>query len=154
MFSGVSLVVGGFLIFNTFSITIAQRIREFGLLRTLGASRGQVLPRCCSRRSSSEASGAVLGLAGGLAFASGINGLFKAFGIDLPNTGTVLAPRTVIVALVIGLAITMLAALTPALRATRVSPMAALREAELPESHGAAGRIVAVAAALLAWAGS
>ena len=152
VFSGVSLVVGGFLIFNTFSITIAQRIREFGLLRTLGASRGQMLGSVMLEAVVIGALGSVLGLAGGLLFASGINGLFEAFGIDLPNTGTVVALRTVIVSLVIGLAITTVAALTPALRATRVSPMAALREAELPEGR-TRGRAIAIVAALLGLGG-
>jgi putative ABC transport system permease protein len=78
--------------------------------------------------------GSVLGVLGGVAFAPAINSLFKSTGIDLPNTGTVLAPRTIVVALLIGLGVTLVSALAPALRATRVSPMAALREAALPES--------------------
>ena len=78
--------------------------------------------------------GAALGLLGGVGFAYGINELFKAFGIDLPNTGTVIATRTVIVSLVVGVVVTLVAALNPALRATRVTPMAALREAELQDT--------------------
>ena len=152
VFSGVALVVGGFLIFNTFSITIAQRIREFGLLRTLGASRRQVLSSVLLEALVIGGLGSLLGLAGGLGFASGINSLFEAFGIDLPNTGTVVAARTVIVSLLIGLAITLVAATMPAVRATRVSPMAALREAELPEGHGR-GRLTAFAAVVLGAAG-
>ena len=148
VFSGVALVVGGFLIFNTFSITVAQRIREFGLLRTLGASRGQILRAVLAEALLIGAVGAVLGLVAGVGFANGINALFKSFGIDIPNTGTVIQARTVIVALVTGISITVLASLAPALRATRVSPMAALLEAALPESRHR-GRVVAVVAALL-----
>ncbi|MGH2953465.1 MAG: ABC transporter permease [Solirubrobacterales bacterium] len=148
VFAGVAVVVGGFLIFNTFSITIAQRIREFGLLRTLGASRGQILGSVIVEALAIGAIGSLLGLAGGLAFAPAINALFEAVGIDLPNTGTVLATRTVIVALLVGIVITLLSALSPALRATRVMPMAALLEAELPEGHRR-GRIASAVGVLL-----
>ena len=134
VFAFVSVFVGAFLIFNTFSITVAQRIREFGMLRTLGASRRQILASVGIEAALIGAVGSLFGLLGGIAFAPAINSLFKATGIDLPNTGTVLAPRTVIVSLLIGLGVTLVSALSPALRATRVSPMAALREAALPES--------------------
>jgi putative ABC transport system permease protein len=148
VFAGVAVVVGGFLIFNTFSITIAQRIREFGLLRTLGASRGQILGSVIIEALAIGVIGSVLGLAAGLAFAPAINALFEAAGIDLPNTGTVLATRTVIVALLVGILITLISVLSPALRATRVTPMAALLEAELPEGHRR-GRIVSGIGVLL-----
>jgi putative ABC transport system permease protein len=152
VFSGVALVVGGFLIFNTFSITVAQRIREFGLLRTLGASRAQILRSVLAEALLIGLVGAVLGLLAGLGFANGINALFKSFGIDLPNTGTVLLGRTVVVALLIGVLVTVIASMTPALRATRVSPMDALREAALPESRRR-GVVTALVAALLGAAG-
>ncbi len=148
VFAGISLVVGGFQIFNTFSITVAQRIREFGLLRTLGASRPQILTTVLLEAFVIGLLGSLLGLAAGIGFAAGINALFESFGIDLPNTGLVFATRTVIVSLVLGLGITMASALTPALRATRVTPMAALLDAALPERHRR-GRITAVVAALL-----
>jgi putative ABC transport system permease protein len=148
VFAGVAVVVGGFLIFNTFSITIAQRIREFGMLRTLGASRSQILGSVVIEALAIGVIGSLLGLAGGFAFAPAINALFEAVGIDLPNTGTVLAARTVIVALLVGILITLVSALSPALRATRVSPMAALREAELPETRRR-GRIVSAIGILL-----
>jgi putative ABC transport system permease protein len=152
VFAGVSLFVGAFLIFNTFSITVAQRIREFGMLRTLGASRGQVLRTVVLEAALIGSAGSLLGLAGGLAFAPAINALFEAVGVDLPNTGTVLATRTVAVSLLVGMGVTLLSALSPALRATRVSPMAALLEAELPQTRGR-GRVYAALAALLALGG-
>jgi len=149
VFAGVSLFVGGFLIFNTFSITVAQRIREFGLLRTLGASRRQVLTSVIAEAALIGIVGSLTGLAGGFLFAAGISALFKAFGIDLPNQGTVLAGRTVIVALAVGMIVTLLSALLPALRATRVTPMAALAEGELPESRGRGKLLTAVALLLV-----
>jgi putative ABC transport system permease protein len=127
-FAGISLFVGAFLIFNTFSITVAQRTREFALLRVLGAKRKQVMR-------SVLAEGIVLGLAGSLAglglgivVAAGLKALFKAVGADLPSTGTVIATRTVIVSVAVGTLVTVIATLAPAIRATRVPPLAALRE--------------------------
>jgi putative ABC transport system permease protein len=148
VFAGVALFVGAFLIFNTFSITVAQRIREFGMLRTLGASRGQILRSVMLEAAVIALVGSLAGLAGGLGVASGLNSLFKAFGIDLPNTGMVVETRTVVVSLLVGIVVTAVASLSPALRATRVTPMAALLEAELPESRRR-GRIYLAVALLL-----
>ena len=152
VFGGVALLVGSFLIFNTFSITIAQRIRELGMLRTLGASRGQILRGMLLEATVIGVLGSVLGVLAGIGFAGALNAIFKSFGIDLPNTGTVIEPRTIIVAIVVGLVVTFVAALSPAVRATRVSPMAALLEAELPESR-AHGRMFTAVAALLTLGG-
>ncbi len=135
-FGGVALFVGSFVIANTLSITIAQRMRELATLRTLGATRRQV------RRSvllESLIVGVLASLAGlflGLALAKFLNWLFVKFGIDLPTTGTVFKTRTIIVALVVGIGVTLLASLRPAFRATRVPPIAAVREgAVLPPSR-------------------
>jgi putative ABC transport system permease protein len=148
VFGGVALLVGSFLIFNTFSITVAQRIRELGMLRTLGATRGQILRGMILEATIIGAIGSVLGVLAGIGFAGALNALFKTFGIDLPNTGTVIALRTIIVSLVVGMVVTLAAALSPALRATRVSPMAALLEAALPESR-THGRVFTAFAVLL-----
>ena len=86
VFAFVALLVGAFLIFNTFSITVAQRITEFGMLRTLGASRSQILTSVVVEALAIGILGAVLGLAGGFAIAKGLNALFVAIGIDLPTT--------------------------------------------------------------------
>ncbi len=128
IFAYVALVVGAFIIFNTFSITVAQRTREFGLLRTLGASRGQIMRAVVEEGLLLGVVGAAIGLFGGIGLAPALNGLFKAFGADLPDNGTVLEARTVIVSLGVGIAVTVLAGLFPALRATRVPPIAAMRE--------------------------
>jgi putative ABC transport system permease protein len=128
VFAYVALVVGAFIIFNTFSITVAQRTREFGLLRTLGASRAQIMRSVIQEGLMLGIVGAVIGLLGGIALAPALDGLFKAFGADLPDNGTVLEARTVIVSLGVGIVVTVLAGLFPAMRATRVPPIAAMRE--------------------------
>ncbi len=133
IFAYVSLVVGAFIIFNTFSITVAQRTREFALLRTLGASRRQVLRSVIFEGLLLGVLGSVLGLLGGIALAPALDQLFKAFGADLPDSGTVLETRTIVVSLLVGTSVTLLAGLMPALRATRVPPIAAMREGvEIP----------------------
>ena len=102
IFAYVALVVGAFIIFNTFSITVAQRTREFGLLRTLGASRAQVMRSVVFEGLLLGVGGAVAGLFIGIALAPALDQLFKAFGADLPDNGTVLETRTVIVSLAAG----------------------------------------------------
>lgn len=150
-FAGIALFVGGFSIFNTFSITVAQRTREFALLRTLGASRAQV-------RRSVLAEGALLGLVGGVVgvgagvlVASGLRELMNAIGFTLPSQGTVVQTRTVIVAILVGLIVTVVSTLAPALRATRIPPMAALREGSVIEQRRS--RVAPVLGALLAGLG-
>ncbi|HEU4976895.1 MAG TPA: FtsX-like permease family protein [Baekduia sp.] len=127
-FAGIALFVGAFLIFNTFSITVAQRTREFALLRVLGAKRGQVLRSVLAEGLVIGVLGSLAGLGLGIAVAHGLRALFKAVGADLPSTGMVLEARTVIVSLVVGTLVTLLSTLAPAFRATRVPPLAALRE--------------------------
>jgi len=135
-FAGVSVFVGAFIIFNTFSITVAQRAREFALLRTLGASRGQVLRSVLGEGIVLGVLGSLVGLGLGIVVASGLRALFKAVGFELPSTGTVLEARTVYVSLGVGIVVTLVSCLAPALRATRVPPVAALREGvAMPESR-------------------
>jgi len=152
VFAFVALFVGAFLIFNTFSITVAQRIREFGMLRTLGASRGQILGSVVVEALAIGLLGALLGLAGGYAIALGLNALFVALGIDLPTTALVTETRTVVVSLAIGIGVTLISSFIPALRATRVPPIAALLALELPQSRRR-GIVVAALAVLLGLAG-
>ena len=127
--------MGAFVIFNTLSITVAQRTREFATLRTLGASRKQVMR-------SVVIEGLVIGLLAsviGLFAGFGLAKLLTALGGDLPEAGMVFALRTVLVSLALGTAITLLASIMPALRATRVPPIAAVREGStLPPSRFAA----------------
>ena len=135
-FAGVALFVGTFVIANTLSITIAQRTRELATLRTLGANRRQVLLSVMLEALIIGIFASVCGLFLGLGLAKGLNKLFVHFGIDLPQAGTVFAARTIVVALAVGIVVTLLAALRPAIRATRVAPIAAVREgAILPTSR-------------------
>jgi putative ABC transport system permease protein len=131
-FAFIAVLVGAFLIFNTFSITVAQRSRELALLRTLGATRRQVLLSVLLEALTIGLVGSVAGIVAGLGFAKAINALFKALGIDLPTTSLVLESRTIIVCLLVGTLVTLAGALAPALRATRVAPVEALREATAP----------------------
>jgi putative ABC transport system permease protein len=152
VFAFVALFVGAFLIFNTFSITVAQRVREFGMLRTLGAGRRQILGSVVVEALAIGVLGAVLGLLGGYAIAVALNGLFVALGIDLPTTALVTKTRTVVVSLAIGIGVTLVSSFMPALRATRVPPIAALLAVELPQSRRR-GFIYAALALLLGVAG-
>ena len=145
VFAAVALIVGAFVIFNTFSITVSQRIREYGLLRTLGASRRQVLASVFIEAALIGLLGAVLGVLGGLLFATGIESLFKALGIGLPTTALVVATRTVVISVVLGLAVTLIAVLNPALRSTRVPPIAAMQNLELTASRRRSIVTVAIA---------
>jgi putative ABC transport system permease protein len=143
-FGGVALFVGSFVIANSLSITIAQRTREFATLRTLGASRGQVLRSVMLEALVMGTLASLVGLFAGLALAKGLFSLFDAVGFTLPNNGLTLETRTIVVALIVGIVVTLLASLRPALRATRVPPIAAVREgATLPESRWARYRLPA-----------
>ena len=152
-FAGVALFVGSFVIANTLSITIAQRTRELATLRTLGATRRQVLRSVLLEAFVIGAVASVVGLFAGLGLARGLNSLFVSFGIDLPQASTVFATRTIVVSLLVGTGITVLAALRPAIRATRVPPISAVREgAVLPPSRfarfGPAAAVLVILGAL------
>jgi putative ABC transport system permease protein len=150
VFAGVALFVASFLIFNTFSIIVAQRTREFAMLRTIGANRRQIITSVVVEALAIGLVASVVGLFAGIAFAPAISALFESVGIDLPQESTVVATRTVIVSLLLGIALTLGSALIPALRATRVPPVAGLREGAVLETsgerrlRGAAGALLTV----------
>jgi putative ABC transport system permease protein len=154
-FGGIALFVGSFVIANTLSITIAQRAREFGTLRTIGATRKQIRRSVILEGGVIGVVASLVGLFLGLGLAKGLQKLFVALGIDLPHAGTVFATRTIVVSLVLGTVVTVLASLLPAFRATRVEPIAAVREGLLPPSRlarfglPAATAVLALSAALL-----
>src|SRR4051794_12587813 len=148
VFAGISLFVGAFIIFNTFSITVTQRMREFALLRTLGTSRGQVMRSVITEGLTIGLLGSVVGLALGVAVAAGLRALFKAVGVDLPSNGNVIAARTIVVSLLVGTVVTVLSSLAPALRATRVPPVEALREGAVPVGRGPSRRVTVAGVAL------
>ena len=135
-FGGIALFVGSFVIANTLAITVAQRMREFATLRTLGASRRQVLTSVVLESVVVGILGSIAGLFLGLGIAVGLTALLEATGIDLPSSGLVFSTRTILVSLGVGTLISLLASLRPAIRATRVEPIAAVREgAVMPASR-------------------
>jgi putative ABC transport system permease protein len=147
-FAGIALFVGAFVIFNTLSITVAQRTREMATLRTIGASRRQILGGVIVEGLAIGAIASVLGIGLGIGLAKLLSALMGAIGIDVPRTATVYAPRTFVISIATGLLVTLLASLGPALRATRVPPIAAVREgASLP--CGRFSRLRPLASALL-----
>ena len=127
-FAFVALLVGAFLIFNTFTIIVAQRTRELALLRCLGASRRQVMNSVLLESVIVALVASLVGLGLGVLIASGLKALLSTFlGADIPATGIQFQPRTVVVSLAVGLIVTVLAAVMPARKATRVPPVAALQ---------------------------
>ena len=149
-FGGIALFVGAFVIFNTISITIAQRTRELATLRTLGASRRQVLRSVVLESLVIGLAASVAGLFAGLGLAKGLNAAFVALGVNLPQAATALAVRTIVVSLLVGTLVTLAAGLFPAIRATRVPPISAVREgAVLPASPHARRRPYVAGAVIL-----
>jgi len=135
-FGGIALFVGSFVIANSLSITIAQRTREFATLRTVGASRRQILTSIMIEALVVGVLASLVGLALGVALDKGLFALFDAFAFTLPNSGLVLSRTAVAFALGAGILVTLVASLRPAFRATRVPPLAAVREgATLPKSR-------------------
>jgi putative ABC transport system permease protein len=126
-FAGVALFVGAFIINNTFSIIVAQRTRELALLRCLGASRRQVLTSVLAEAVLVALLASAVGIGFGVLVALFLRWVFGLIGIDLPSAGVVILPRTIIVAFAVGLVVTVVSALLPARRATKVPPVAALR---------------------------
>jgi len=150
IFGAIALLVGAFVIFNTLSITVAQRTRELATLRTLGASRRQVMRSVVVEGLVLGLVASAIGLLVGYGIAKGMIVLVDALGVELPKDHTVVATRTVLISMALGVAITLLASILPARRATRVPPIAAAREgATLPptslaaHAHTAGGVIAA-----------
>jgi putative ABC transport system permease protein len=127
-FGGIALFVGSFVIANSLSITVAQRTREFATLRTIGASRRQLLRSVLLESLVLGVLASVTGLFLGLGLAKLLFWIFDKAGLTLANSGLLLQTRTVIVALLVGVLVTVVASLRPAMRATRVPPIAAVRE--------------------------
>jgi putative ABC transport system permease protein len=133
-FAAVALFVGVFLILNTFSILVAQRTRELALLRALGAGRGQVLRSVLAEAVVVGLLAATLGLVAGLGVAMGLRGVMEAqSGLRFPDAGLTLGAAAIVASYLVGVLVTVVAALLPALRASRVAPMAALRDAATPD---------------------
>lgn len=127
-FAIIALFVSAFVIYNTFAILVAQRSQELALLRAIGASRRQVLTSVFLEALIVGLVGSLLGVALGIALSFALGELLGAFGIELPSTGLVLQPSTVIVSMIVGTTVTLFSAVFPAITASRISPMEALRE--------------------------
>lgn len=153
VFAIVALVVGSFIIYNTFSIIVAQRSREMALMRAIGASRRQVLGSVLVEALVVGLISAVLGMAVGVLFALGMRELLAAVGVDIPASGLVIAARTFVVSLVVGVGITVFSAVVPGRRASRIPPIAALRDVAIDTSAGSRPRILSGIAVVVAGVG-
>jgi len=142
VFAFISLFVGGFTIFNTFSIIVGQRTRELALLRIVGASRRQVFRSVLIEAAILGFVASLIGLGLGVLAAVGLEALLKGFGISLPSGSLVFEPRTVIAAIVVGLGVTVVSAISPARRAVRIPPVAALVDYQGEQGESSRRRIV------------
>ncbi|HEX9506209.1 MAG TPA: ABC transporter permease, partial [Acidimicrobiia bacterium] len=152
-FAAIGVVVGAFIIFNTFTILVTQRTRELGLLRALGASGNQVVWSVVLEALVVGAVASLLGLAVGVGLGAGLLGLLRDLGLELPDTSIVLLARTVVVSLAVGTVVTVTAALLPALRAARVPPVAAINDLPERARTGLGRRVVGGAVVSVAGAG-
>ena len=127
-FGGIALFVGAFVIFNTLSITVAQRTKELATLRTLGASRRQVLRSVILEGTILGVVASAVGLGLGVLLAKGLTKLFAALDLEMPQSSMVFQTRTAVVAMLTGTLVTLVASVWPAVRATRIAPISAVRE--------------------------
>ena len=159
VFAFIALFVGSFIIYNTFRIVVTQRMRELALLRALGSTRGQVIRSVLLEAVLVGLVSSIIGIVAGLGLAVGLRALLDVFGIPLPAGSLVLEPRTVIVALVVGVVITAASAVFPAVAASRIPPVAAMRADEAAPARRSMrvraiiGAVVLVAGAVLIWSG-
>jgi putative ABC transport system permease protein len=142
-FAAIALFVGSFIIYNTFSIIVAQRSRETALLRAIGASRRQVLGSILLEALIVGLIASIFGIAGGLGMAQLLKALLSGFGFDIPSTGIVLLPRTVVVCLIIGVGVSIVAAVFPARRASKVPPIEAMRAVAVEPTESSRLRVAA-----------
>lgn len=152
-FAGISVLVGIFLIVNTFSMLVAQRTREIGLMRALGSSRRQVNRSVLIEAVMLGVTGSALGIGGGIGLAVGLMKLMGKAGMHLDTSELTVKATTPVIGLVLGVVVTVLAAYIPARRAGKISPMAALRDAGTP-ADARAGRIRAAIGILICAAGA
>ncbi len=146
-FAGVSLLVSVFIIYNTFAIVLAQRTREMGLLRLIGAEASALRRAAIAESLLVGVIASIGGIGGGIAGALGLTALFSAIGVDLPAYDIVLAPRTLIAAAVVGIGVTLIASMGPARAAARLSPIAAFGSSTTED--GGNGRTRTITGSLL-----
>src|SRR3954470_23479141 len=128
VFAGIALFVGAFIIWNTFTMVVAQRIREMALLRAIGATRRQVMTNLISEAVLLGTLASAAGVVLGAAVAKGLNTLVTALGFSLPTTSLQINTRSIVVSMIVGVVVTVMSALVPARRATKVLPVEALRD--------------------------
>ena len=153
IFAFIALLVGAFTIYNTFSITVGQRTRELALLRVVGASRRQLFRSVLAEAALTGLTASLIGLGLGVVAALGLKALLKAFGIVLPSAPLVFEARTAVVAILVGVGVTMVSAIVPARRAVRIAPVAALAEQREDETSRVR-RLTLVRAVILAIVGT
>jgi putative ABC transport system permease protein len=142
IFGVVALLVGSFIIFNTFSIVVAQRSRELALLRAIGAGRKQVISSVLFEAVLVGVVASTVGFVGGILLAGGLKALLGALGLDIPASEIVIPATAIIWSYVLGMLVTVVAAVAPALRASRIPPIAAMRDASIDESGTSPRRAV------------
>lgn len=150
VFAVVALLVGGFIIFNTFFITVAQRTRENALLRAIGATRRQVLAAVLIEALGIGLVASALGLAAGIPLAAGLKGLLAAFGFDIPTGGVVVLASSATLAFLSGVVVTVVAAVSPSRKAAKVPPVAAMRDVAVGSTGYGSRQRIYVGAAILA----
>ena len=133
IFAFVALIVGAFIIYNTFSIVVAQRTREMALLRAIGASTRQVLGSIISESIVIGVLASAIGVVGGIGLAIGLRAAMSLLGIDLPGSGAVVPAKAVIIGMLVGTIVTLLSSIVPARKAARVPPVAALRDVAIEQ---------------------
>jgi putative ABC transport system permease protein len=141
-FAYISLFVGMFIIYNTFSIVIAQRTRDLAMLRAIGAGRGQVLRSVLVEAIAVGLLACAAGLGLGVGMSFGLRELLAQVGVDIPSGPTVITAATVVTAVTVGVIVTLVSAVAPAVRASRVAPIAALRDVAIDRSHLSLARAV------------
>ncbi|HEX4818715.1 MAG TPA: FtsX-like permease family protein, partial [Acidimicrobiales bacterium] len=142
IFAIVALVVGSFVIYNTFSITVAQRTKETAMLRAIGAKRRQVMRSIRFEALVTGVIASAAGVAVGIALAGGLRTLLSAFGLNVPSGSAVVEPRTIVVSMVTGTIVTLVAAWLPARRAAKVAPIEALRQSAVEATAHSKRRVV------------
>ena len=141
-FAYISLFVGMFIIYNTFSIVVAQRSKEMAMLRAIGASRRQVVKSVLFESIAVGLLASAAGLGAGVLMSFGLRTLLGAVGLDVPGGSVVITPQTVVTAFLVGSVVTVLSALAPALRASKVKPIAALRDMAIDNSGASLRRTI------------
>lgn len=142
IFALIALFVGSFIIYNVFKISAAQRQRENALLRAIGAHRGQITRAVFLEAAVVGLVGSLLGFAGGVALAAGITALLAALGLGFPDSSLVVQPMSLVVTVIVGLVVTLLCAIAPAIRAGRVPPLAAMRDVSIDRSSRSRKRLL------------